>query len=205
MHRQAGSWFARLVYVTAATGGTLAVAHLLVPSWFPAASSASAATTERQTMWLVLYVLLIIVAPVQHGTAVARARAVPARVRSRLHATLAILSILGTFALLPAALLWGRWLFLIIVPIGLAIGLQSLAYAARTAATRREWEREHLTSQITAGVTLHTALLVFGTSRTLGLTLAGGAAILPWVVPALVGLPVISWLRAARSGFERNV
>ena len=157
------------------------------------------AAAERQTMWLVLYVLLIIVTPVQHGVAVARATATPPRVRSRTHATLAIASMVGTLALLPAALLWGQFLFLIVAPIGLAIGLQNLAYAARSSATRPQWEREHLTSQITAGVTLHTALLVFGTSRTLALNLTGSAAVLPWVIPALVGLPVISWLRAGRT------
>jgi hypothetical protein len=197
-HRAVGRWFARLVYVTAATGGTLAILHLAFPSWYPASENLLMAAAERQTMWLVLYVLVIIVAPVQHGVAVVAAAGTPHRVRSRAHVSLAIAAMVGSLALLPAALLWERWLFLIVAPIGLIVGLRNLAYASRGSALRAEWEREHLTSQLTAGITLHTALLVFGTSRTLGMDLTGPAALWPWTVPALVGLPTILWLRRRR-------
>jgi hypothetical protein len=203
-HRAVGRWFARLVYVTALTGGVLALLRLAVPSWFPSPSDPRATALERQTMWLVLYVLVIIVAPVQHGVAVARATRTPARVRSIVHAALAIASMIGSLALLPAALLWQQFLFLVVVPIGLVVGLRNLSYAARRSAARRDWEAEHLTSQLTAGVTLHTALFVFGTSRTLALNLTGSAALLPWVLPAVVGLPVISWMRAVRSAGVSN-
>ena len=146
-------------------------------------------------MWLVLYVLLIIVAPVQHGVAVVAAGPAPVRVRSRTHAALTLGAMAGSLAIFPAALLWERWLFLIVAPIGLAVGLRQLKYATRRAATRQEWEREHLTSMLTAGVTLHTALLVFGATRTLSLALHGPLVLLPWCLPAIVGLPLILWLR----------
>jgi len=101
--------------------------------------------------------------------------------------------------LLPAALLSQQFLFLIVVPIGLIVGLRNLNYAIKPVSTRDEWRREHLTSQLTAGITLHTALLVFGTSRTLGLQLTGMASLWPWMIPALVGVPVIVWMRGGRS------
>ena len=80
--------------------------------------------------------------------------------------------------LLGAAVVWQRWLFLIVVPIGFVVGLRNLQLRESPTATPSEWEREHLTSLITAGVTLHTAFFVFGTSRSLGLDLHGirGAA-----------------------------
>jgi hypothetical protein len=197
LHRASGFWFARLAYVTAATGATLALVRLFAlrhvnPLDVPAAS------IEQQTMWLVLYVLLIIVTPIQHGLAVIAAGAIPRRVRSRTHAALNILSMIGSLVLLPAALLWEQWLFLIVVPIGLIVGLRNLSYAGRVTAGRLDWEREHLTSQLTAGITLHTALLVFGTSRTLGLHLTGLASLWPWTVPALLGVPAIVWFRRSR-------
>lgn len=198
LHRTAGFWFARLVYLTAASGATLAVLRLWALRRVAPADVPSA-VLEQQTMWLVLYVLLIIVAPVQHGVAVVAAAGAPRRVRSPAHAVLSILSMLGSLLLLPAALLWEQWLFVIVVPIGLAVGLRNLSYASRATATRQEWEREHLTSQLTAGITLHTALLVFGTSRTLGLLLTGIASLWPWMAPALVGLPAILWLRRQRA------
>ena len=200
LHRAAGRWFTRLVFLTAWSGGAMAVARLLVPGLIQVSAdspiaAAQAVSFERQTMWLVLYVLLIIVAPAQHGAAVVAAGATPSRVRSRTHATLTLGAMLGSLALIPAALLWERWLFLIIAPIGLIVGFRQLKYATQQTATPGDWEREHLTSMITAGITLHTALLVFGATRTLSLTLHGLPSLLPWSLPAIVGLPVIIWLR----------
>jgi hypothetical protein len=205
LHRRAGQLFARFIYAAAATGGLMAVAALAAPGavhapdpLVSAEAAALALRANRQTMWLVLYILLIIVTPVQHGLAVIEAGAAPMRVRSRLHATLNLLSMIGTLLLLAAAVAWQQWLFLLVVPIGLAVGLRNLSYALRRTATRGEWEREHLTSLVTAGITLHTAFFVFGTSRTLGWRLTGIASLVPWVVPALVGVPVIAWLRLRR-------
>src|SRR6187402_3596712 len=68
VHRAAGRWFGRLVFLTAWTGAAMAGARLLVPSLIHVVGDtplaiAQAVAVERQTMWLVLYVLLIIVAP----------------------------------------------------------------------------------------------------------------------------------------------
>jgi hypothetical protein len=204
-HRAAGRWFSRLVYLTAITGAVMAVARLLGPPSLPLIDGAgqllanAAMELERQTMWLVLYVLLILVAPVQHGLAVVPAGAEPRLIRSRWHITLNLVSMVASVALVPAALLWQRWHFLIVAPIGLVVGLRQIAYAARPRADRREWEREHLTSLLTAGVTLHTALFVFGTTRSLGLPATGPASWWPWLAPALIGLPIMLWLRTRRA------
>jgi len=206
-HRRAGRLFARLIYAAAVTGGVLAVAQLVAPSLVhpidvstPGDVAARLSSANRQTMWLVLYVLLIIVAPVQHGLAAVAAGASPMRTRSRLHAMLNILAMFGTLLLLGASVVWQQWLFLIVMPIGFIVGLRNLHYASLASATPRGWEREHLTSMITAGVTLHTAFFVFGSSRTLGWQLQGVSQLLPWTIPALVGVPLILWLRARRRG-----
>jgi hypothetical protein len=191
LHRAIGFWFARFVYCTAGTGAWLAILRLRALT----ATDDALASAERQTMWLVLYVLLIIVAPVQHGLAVVAAGPLPRAVSSLTHATLNVLSIVGTVALVPAAMLWQRWVFLAVAPLGLIIGLRNLRYGRRGGAGYADWRREHLTSQLTAGITLHTALLVFGSSRTLGLRLTGIVSILPWVVPAIVGVIAMAWLR----------
>lgn len=201
-HRAAGRWFARLTYGAAALGGLLGLIGIATPSLLlPAGGRESTGTmahllqTERQTMAFVFYVLLIIVAPVQHGLAVVAAGAYPRHVRSRLHGALNLAAMLGTLLLLFAAIVWERWVFLLVVPAGFAIGLRNMDYASRATASPSEWEREHLASLLTAGIALHTALLVFGTSRTLGIDLGGAAALVPWLLPAAVGLPAIWRLR----------
>jgi hypothetical protein len=202
VHRAAGRWFSRLIYAAAVTGGVLAVAGLLAPSMVraPIAGVADLAALEAarqswQTLWLVLYVLLIIVAPVQHGLAVVAAGPLPARIRTWPHAGLCLASMSGSVLLLPFIVAWQQVTWLVVAPLGFLIGVRQLSYGARRAATPSEWQREHLTSLITTGVTLHTTLFVFGTSRTLQWHLQGWTAWLPWLLPALVGLPLIAWFR----------
>ena len=205
VHRTAGNRFRWLIYAAAITGGTLALAGIAVPSWgHPQQAGQSpdewteSLRLHRQTMWVVMYMLLLIVAPTHHGVAVVAAGPVPARVRSRLHATLNLLCLVGTVALLAACVIWQRWIFLTLAPIGFTIGLRNMSYAARSSAMSRDWEQEHLTSMLTAGAMMHTALLVFGASRTLDLVLTTPTELLLWLLPALVALPAIFWLRSKR-------
>jgi hypothetical protein len=201
-HRAAGRRFSFLIYATAATGGVMAIAELLAPASIhppdaslSAAAAADAIRLTRHTMWLVLYALVIIVAPVQHGLATVAAGAQPMRVRSRHHALLSLLGIAGSGLLIPAAIAWQQWTWLILTPIGFIVGLRNLSYANRPFATPGEWQREHWTSLITAGISLHTVMLIFTVSRTMRMTLTGWTALAPWTLPALIGLPIIWWLR----------
>ena len=204
-HRASGVWFQRLIYAAAVTGGVLALVGIIAPAWShpigPGETPerwADALRTHRQTMWVVLYLLLVIVTPTQHGLAVVAAGPVPARIRSRLHAALNLLCLVGTMLLLAASVVWQRGTVLVLAPMGFAIGVRNMSYASRSTATSIEWEREHLTSLLTAGVTMHTALLVFGVTRTLGLTPSVSSELVLWVLPAMVGAPVIVWLRSRR-------
>ncbi len=201
-HRSAGRWFSRLIYAAAAAGAVLAVATLMAPASVrppnPAASPEELAATARQTwqlMWLTLYVLVIIVSPVQHGLAVVAAAGQPSRLRTWPHLTLCLLAMLGSAVLLPVLVVWQQATWLVLAPIGFVMGLRQMAYAARREATPTEWRHEHLTSLLTAGITLHTTFLVFATSRSLQWQLHGWQMWVPWILPALVGLPVILWLR----------
>jgi len=192
LHPQVGRWFARAIYGAAVTGGVLAGTGLLVPGVMTSANRGAADT--RHLMAFILYLLIVIVTPVQHGLAVVEAESLPSRVRSRTHATLNMLALLGAVALFPAALIWHTWFFLLAVPAGFLLALRNMQYAGRGSATATEWQREHLTSLITAGVALHTGFFVLTAIR-----LDSSIPIIwkwtPWLVPAAIGLPVIFWLR----------
>jgi hypothetical protein len=201
-HRAVGRWFERAIYATAVSGGILAVAQLVAPLFvrppdpaWPADTIEANVRLTRQTMWMVLYLLIAIVAPVQHGLATVAAAAQPMRIRSRAHAAWSLLAMAGSMLLIPAAVAWQQWLFVIVAPVGFIVGLRNLNYANQPFATPTAWQREHLTSMITAGIMLHTVMLVFASSRTLGLALSGWKALAPWTVPALIGMPIIIWLR----------
>jgi hypothetical protein len=200
-HRAAGRWFARLVTGAAITGGLLAVLGLIAPARMFDGAVGLAAVEMRRLMWLILYFLLLIVVPVQHGLAVVAAANLPVRVRSPLHATFNLLSIAAALIGFPAAIAWHAWTMLLVAPAGFIIGLRNMQYASRPAATRVEWEREHLTSLLTAGIALHTAFFVLTVLRWPWLLPAGPARLAPWLVPAAVGLPAIVWNRKRRNRF----
>jgi hypothetical protein len=147
---------------------------------------------------LLLYLLVVMVAPLQHGMAVVAAASVPARVRSRSHLVLNLVAMTGAVALFAAAVVWHAWPFFLIVPAGFAVGLRNMHYAGRTSANAREWEQEHLTSLITAGIALHTVCFVLGSTVWPNLIGPGFWRLGPWLAPALVGLPVIACLRGRR-------
>jgi hypothetical protein len=207
-HRKAGHRFAQLVYAAALAGGLLAVVQLIAPSLVrppdPALSPEAADAIARrttQTMWLALYVVVILVTPVQHGLAVIAAGPDPRRLRTWPHATLNLLALLSSVFLLPAAVVWRQNAYALVAPIGFIVGLRNMSYAGRTSASPLEWQREHLTSQLTAGIALHTALFVFGTSRTLQWVPSGWMLWIPWLLPAVVGLVVIAALRQRSTPF----
>jgi hypothetical protein len=173
VHRAAGRAFARLVYTAAVAGAGVVL------------SGAAGPALAGPAAWVALGGLLIVVTAVQHGVAVIDAGAVPAAVRSRTHASLNALLMVGAVLLLAAAVVWQYWLAAVLVPAGFVIGLRNLSYAGRRSATPRDWEVEHLTSLITGSVALHTALVVELTPQ-----------MLAWTVPATTGVIAIGWLRA---------
>jgi hypothetical protein len=194
-HRAGGRWFARFIYGAAATGGVLAIIGLIHPAFMLRSGPELSAAGTRRVMWLILYFLLLIVTPVQHGLAAVAAGARPAAIRSRVHAGLNVLSVAAAFLFFPAAIAWQAWPFLVVAPAGFVIGLRNMTYASRPAASAAEWEIEHLTSLLTAGIALHTAFFVLSALRWPIGTPAGGWGLWPWLTRGVVGLPAIVWLR----------
>lgn len=100
-----------------------------------------------------LIVLAVVVAAaLQHAKAVRAAGRLPRNVRSQLHATLNIAVLIGSFGLLPATVVWHTWLFLLLAPMGFAIGLRNMSYASRISVTEVESRREIASSQIGASL-----------------------------------------------------
>jgi hypothetical protein len=53
-----------------------------------------------------------------------------------------------------------------------------------------------------AGIGFHTAFFVFGFSRISGVQLPGIAALIPWVLPSLIGIPATTlWIRYYKKRF----
>jgi len=76
-------------------------------------------------------------------------------------------------------------------PLGPLIGAGNLRYLLRGPQTRMHWWYEHLGSMIGTGIAGYTAFLVFGGSRLFPSVVRTQLYTLFWVLPTLVGVPVI--------------
>ena len=179
LHIRAGLFYARLIYLTAATGAPLALLLFLQASE-PGA---------RRTALFLTYLMIILVMPVFHGIRAIRAQRTGTPVASALHAALSGLAIAAGLVLGAFAIQWQEWPYLLVSPIGPVMGVRALLYARNPLRAREE----HIVSMLVSGIAVHTAMLVFGSTRTLGMQLTGMSVYVPWLLPVVVGLPLLLW------------
>lgn len=87
-------------------------------------------------------------------------------------------------------------------PIGVGTGLGILRAIGGRRPERKAWFYEHMGAMIGTGIAFHTAFAVFGASRIFELQLSGWLAMVPWIAPALIGIPAITlWTRHYRRRF----
>jgi hypothetical protein len=149
------------------------------------------------------YLLLITFAPVHHGVRVLETRQEPERLRTRFHTLLngaAIVAAAGMVALAVAA---RQPVFAALSPIGVLVGVGNLRYARRAQTSHMAWWYEHMRAMLAGGIAFHTAFLVIGAGRFVGPHLTGWTAVVPWVLPAAIGIPATRiWVGYYRRRFE---
>ncbi len=153
------------------------------------------------------YLGLVTFATVRQGIRVLATRRAPETLRTPGHEALAWASIASSAALIVFAL--AAWtdvspVLLGLSPIGLFTGRSMLRLMRNPAAERMGWFYSHLGSMLGGGIAFHTAFIVFGVQRLWAYELAGPLAVVPWILPTIVGLPAISiWTRRYRRKFNR--
>ncbi|HUF22683.1 MAG TPA: hypothetical protein VMN81_01045 [Vicinamibacterales bacterium] len=179
LHLKAGRLYVRLIYLTALTGAPLA-------AWLFARAAEPAA---GRTACFLTYLIAILVMPVYHGVRVARAARTGLPVTSPVHTILSLAAIAAGVALCALAIGWREWPYVLLSPVGPVMGVRALVYARRGG----PWREEHIVAMLMSGIAVYTALLVFGLGRTLGVQLTGAGVYGPWLLPAVVGLPLVLW------------
>ena len=87
-------------------------------------------------------------------------------------------------------------------PLGILTGRGILVAIKAEDGVQREWFYEHMGSMIGTGIAFHTAFAVFGSLQLWDLGLDGWIAVIPWVAPAIVGVPAIFiWVRHYQKKF----
>ncbi len=74
-------------------------------------------------------------------------------------------------------------------PIGFFGGLDVLKAIGGKLQERKAWFYEHMGNMIGCGIAFHTAFAVFGSRFIFETTLPGWTQVIPWVLPAAIGIP----------------
>ena len=194
-HVQIGRIFYNATCLVAVTG--LAMAAMILAAPTPA--------RPRMLAFFLIYLVIITFAPVYHGVRVLETRAEPARLRSPFHTAVNVSAIVGAAAMVALAFIAHQPVFAALSPIGILVGRGNLRFARMAYASRMSWWYEHMGSMLGGGIAFHTAFLVIGAGRILGAHLTGTAAVIPWILPSIVGIPATQiWIGYYRRKFEGN-
>ena len=153
------------------------------------------------------YLGLVTFATVRQAMRVVATRRAPETLRTPFHEALGWASIAGSIVVIAVAL--GAWtdsspILLGLSPIGLFTGSSMLRLMRNPGAQHMGWFYSHLGSMLGGGIAFHTAFIVFGAQRLWAYELAGPLAIVPWILPTVVGIPaIVVWTRYYRRKFGR--
>lgn len=202
-HRRFGRIFANCAYVVL---GAAALALALRLADLHSRDVGVAEAPELYGFIVFLgYLTLVTFVIVRHGLAVLRHKNEPAALKTPTHVVLAWAAVAASlFVIAFAIAVWPRNapVLLALSPIGITTGFGNLKYMKATTLSSRAWMYEHLGSMLGAGIAFHTAFAVFGSTRLFDIGLTGWIAVVPWILPAAIGIPAIAiWTRAYRRRF----
>lgn len=151
------------------------------------------------------YLALVTLIMVRHAVGVLRTKRDPAALATRVNVVSGWVSIAASVAIIAFAIIFdpaNKILLFALSPIGIGNGIGILRYLMTPPRSPRQWMYEHLGGMLGAGIAFHTAFAVFGSGRIFDLNLTGWVQVVPWVLPAAIGIPAIAiWTRYYRKKF----
>jgi hypothetical protein len=199
-HMRFGRLFVRCAQVVLASAGLAVIFHvvrLAVAGYTP---------LDQPSVYAFLvflgYLALVTWISIRHAYGLMQFKGNPLAMNTGPNHLLARLAMLSS-AFLVGFAIWLRppniVILLALAPVGFATGRSILRYISHPPVSRSDWLCEHLSGMIGAGIAFHTAFAVFGARQLFQLSPQGWAAVLPWVLPAAVGIPaIVVWTRYYR-------
>lgn len=203
LHVQAGRVYAYCAYVVTLSAVTVSAGRIVS---YQVQGIGLAERPDLYGFALFLgYLGVVTFATVRQAMRVVATRRTPEKLRTPFHEGLAWASIAGSVIVIAYALaVWSDLspILLGLSPIGLFTGPGMLRLMRNPGAGQMGWFYSHLGSMLGGGIAFHTAFAVFGAQRFWGYELAGPLAIVPWILPTIIGIPaIIVWTRYYRRKF----
>lgn len=204
LHRKVGVfwvWLARLVLGTAFLGVLMYMPQLLADGKTPFSHPDS-----YGFLMFLGYLSIVTYVVTMFAVEVLNHKKDPTGLATPLMKFLAYLSILLSVWIVFFALVYSpsqKIVLLALSPVGIATGWGMLQFMAGKHSSSRAWLYEHLGSMIGAGIAFHTAFAVFGMSRLFDIGLTGPLAVIPWILPTIIGIPAtVIWRRHYQKKFK---
>lgn len=203
LHVRAGRifvWSAYVVLAAAALALAARLATLLAAGYGPG---------DRPGLFgfivFLAYLTLVTFVIVRQGMGVLRHKQEPVALKTPLNLALAYAAIAASAGIVLYALVLAppnRILLYALSPLGLFVGSGNLGFMNLQRPSPRAWFYEHMGAMLGAGIAFHTAFAVFGMTRLFDIGISGWVAVIPWVLPAIVGVPATAiWTRYYRRRF----
>lgn len=203
-HVQAGRVYTYCAYVVTLSAITASVGRIV------SYQAQGIGVAERPDLYgfavLLGYLGIVTFAMVRQAMRVVATRRAPEMLRTPFHEALGWASIAGSVAAIAYGLaVWSDVspILLGMSPIGLFTGPGMLRLMRNPGARRMGWFYSHLGSMLGGGIAFHTAFIVFGAQRLWAYELSGPLAVLPWILPTVIGIPgIVVWTRYYQRKFE---
>ena len=140
------------------------------------------------------YLGAVTFATVRQAIRVVNTRRTPEMLRAPFHETLGWASVAGSVTVIGFALwVWSEIspILLGLSPVGLVTGRNMLRMMRNPGLERMGWFYSHMGSMLGGGIAFHTAFIVFGAQRLWAYEFAGLLAVVPWILPTVIGIPAI--------------
>jgi hypothetical protein len=191
-HRRFGQVFAWCAYIVTLSAVTTCIGRVM--QYQRAGVSVTAHPDQYVLAAFLGYLGITTFASVHHAVQVVRTRSAPERIRTTSHYALAWTSIAASVAIVALAFVVKNEASIVLFalsPIGVVVGTDIRRFLARAGSDRMAWLFGHMRAMIGGGIAFHTAFAVFGSQRLFSYSLRGPLAILPWILPTLIGTPAM--------------
>jgi len=200
MHIRAGHWYTKAMYIVGFSALILALMLMIDPisvkfpvNDFDSELKIKVIQQMRTSGLFLLAISVLVLVGVRHGLQSVRAKGNQALMR-RADSLVINIALLGVGICLAVAAAGGspmNVLYYIFAGLCSVTAINNLRFCLKKKVTRGEQIIAHISGIVGAGIGSHTAFFVFGANRFLSELLSGYTAIIPWVLPGVVGTLII--------------